>query len=142
MANRQQRRAAKKRHGETYADVLTRRKMAEAAMAKAAHDANVSIEADIKAQRISWMWLEALNRAFGFGSVRARRAMVYLEEVANEFEELVKDNDSDYAKEKLRRRAEQILGVEVVPVWEEELIQARRENEAAGLYYPEDPEKL
>lgn len=139
MANRAQRRAAaKKRPGETYADVLAKKKMIKEAVDKSVHDTSVAIEADIKTQRAMWMALEALNRAFGFGGVRARRFMVYLEEVANEFEESVKKNGADYAKEDLRRRVAQILETEVVPIWEEEIAQARRENEAAGVYFSGD----
>lgn len=75
--NRQQRRAAKhkgKRPGETYADVLAKKKMIKEAVDRSVHDRSIAIEADIKTQRFLWMAVIALNEAFGFGGERARRA--------------------------------------------------------------------
>ena len=72
--NRQQRRAAKhkgKRPGETYADVLARKKMIQEEVAKSVRDTSISIEADFKTQRFLWMAVIALNEAFGFGGERA-----------------------------------------------------------------------
>ena len=139
MSNRQQRRAAKhkgKRPGETYADVLAKEKMIKEAVERSVHDNSVSIVADIKTQRVLWMSVEALNREFGFGGERAMRFMLALEEVANEFEALVKEHGMVYAVDSLRRRCEQITGDEIKPVHEEEIRQARLENEAKGIYFP------
>ena len=145
MSNRQQRRAAKhkgKRPGQTYADVLAEQKMIKEAVEKTAHSHAVSIESDIKTQRVLWMSVEALNRAFGFGGERAKRFMLALEEVANEFEALAKKNGKVYAVDNLRRRCEQITGMEIREVHEDEILQARKENEAAGIYFPEgDPDE-
>lgn len=148
MSNRQQRRAAKrkgqgKRPGETFADVLAKEKMIKEAVEKTCHDTSVHIEADIKTQRVLWMAVEALNRTFGFGGLRAQRFMLAMEEVANEFEALAKKHGKVYAVEKLRQRAEQITGMEVKQVHEEEMRQARLENQAKGVYFPEDdPDEL
>ena len=66
MANRQQRRAAaKNRPGENYADVLHKQQLIKEAVEKSAHDHAVSLEADIKSQRLMWMSVIALNKAFG-----------------------------------------------------------------------------
>lgn len=141
MSNRQQRRAAKhkgKRPGETYADVLAKEKMIKEAVEKTCHDTSVHIEADIKTQRVLWMAVEALNRAFGFGGGRAQRFMLALEDVANEFEAEVKKHGKVYAVEDLRKRCEQITGMEVKPVHEEEMRQARLENQAKGVFFPAD----
>ena len=74
MANRQQRRAAaKKRTGETYADVLAKKRMIKEAVDKTARDTSIAIEADIKTQRYLWMSVIALNEAFGFGGERAKK---------------------------------------------------------------------
>lgn len=144
-SNRQQRRAAKhkgKRPGETYADVLAKEKMIKEAVERSVHDNSVSIVADIKTQRVLWMSVEALNREFGFGGERAMRFMLALEEVANEFEDLVKKHGMVYAVDNLRRRCEQITGEEIKPVHEEEIRQARLENEAKGIYFPAgDPDE-
>ena len=143
MSNRQQRRAAKgKRPGETYADVLAQKRMIKEAVERSVHDNNVAIEADIKSQRLMWMSVEALNRAFGFGGERAKRFLLALEEVANEVETLAKEHGGLYAKTKLMERASQITGMEISPVHEEEMRQARIENQANGIYFPEDdPDK-
>lgn len=145
MPNRQQRRAAKhkgKRPGETYADVLAKQKMIKESVDKSVHDHSVSIEADIKTQRFMWMAVIALHEAFGFGGERAKRFLIALEEVANDAEKLAKKHGAVYAKGKLMDKASKITGIEISPVWEEEMRQARLENEANGVFFPaDDPDK-
>lgn len=145
MNNRQQRRAAMKkgkRPGETYADVLAKKKMVKEAVDRSVHDASIAIEADIKTQRFMWMSVVALNRAFGFGGKRSTDYLKALEEVANEVEQMAKENGAIYAKAKLMEAASKITGMKISPVHEEEMRQARLENEAAGVYFPEDdPDK-
>jgi hypothetical protein len=144
MSNRQQRRAAKKgkRPGETYADVLAKKKLIKEAVDKTVHDTSVAIEADIKTQRFMWMAVIALNEAFGFGGERAKRFLQALEEVANEVEQMAEKDGAIYAKAKMMERCSQITGMEIKPIHEEEMRQARLENEAAGIYFPEDdPDK-
>lgn len=143
MANRQQRRAAaKKRPGQTYADVLSNRKMIKEAVDRSVHDQSIAIEADIKTQRFLWMAVIALNEAFGFGGERAKRFLLALEEVANECETMAKENGGYYARTKMMERASQITGMEITPVHEEEMRQARLENEANGIFFPaDDPDK-
>lgn len=143
--NRQQRRAAKhkgKRPGETYADVLTKKKMIEEAVRESVHDHSVAIEADIKSQRIMWMSVVALNKAFGFGGKRSLDYLNALQEVADEVEAMAKKHGAVYAKAKLMEAAGKITGIDVKPVYEEEMRQARLENEANGVFFPaDDPDK-
>ena len=144
MANRQQRRASKhgKRPGETYADVLAKQKMIREAVDKTVHDHSVAIEADIKTQRSLWMSIVALNKAFGFGGERSRRFLMALEEVSNETEEMAKKHGAVYAKAKLMEAASKITDIEIRQVHEEEMRQARLENEANGIFFPvDDPDK-
>ena len=144
MSNRQQRRAAQKdkRPGETYADVLAKKRMIKEAVERSVHDNNVAIEADIKSQRLMWMAVIALNDAFGFGGDRAKRFLLALEEVANETEALANEHGAVYARAKLMERASQITGMEIRPVHEEEMRQARIENQKNGIFFPEDdPDK-
>lgn len=139
MANRQQRRAAaKKRPGETYADVLAKKKLIRETVEREVHSESVKLEADIKTQRYLWMAVVALNEAFGFGGERAKRFLLALEEVANECQDMAKKNGGYYARKKLMERASQITGLEITPVHEEEMRQARMENEAKGVYFPPD----
>lgn len=144
--NRQQRRAAKhrgKRPGETYADVLAKQRMIKDAVDKTARDTSIAMETDIKTQRFLWMSVVALNQAFGFGGVRAKKYMEALDEVREDLENMAKKNGWEYAVEKLRQRCQQITEMEVRQVHEEDMIRARRENEANGIFFPaEDPEVL
>ena len=145
MSNRKQRRAAKhmgKQPGETYADVLARKKMIQEEVAKSVRDTSISIEADIKTQRFLWMAVVALNETFGFGGERAKRFMLALEEVANECQQMAEEDGGIYARAKLMERASQITGVVITPVYEDAIRQAREENEAIGVFFPaDDPEK-
>lgn len=139
MGNRAQRRAAaRKRPGENYADVLAKQKLVKAAVDKSVHDQSVAIEADIKSQRLMWMCVVALNEAFGFGGERSKRFLMELEKVADEVEQMVRDHGGLYARTKLMERAAQITGMEIRPIHEEEMRQARLENEAKGIYFPPD----
>ena len=145
MSNRQQRRAAKKgkRPGETYADVLAKKRMIKEAVEQSVHDNSVAIESDIKSQRLLWMSVEARNRAFGFAGVRARRFLQTLEEVANEVEELANEHGAEYALAKLMERASKITDMEITPIHEEEMRLARIENQRNGIVFLEDdPDKL
>lgn len=55
---------------------------------------------------------------------------------------MAKEHGGIYAKAKLMERANQITGIPVEPVHEEEMIRARKENEAQGVYFPaDDPDK-
>lgn len=143
--NRQQRRAAKhkgKRPGETYADVLAKKKMIKEAVDRSVHDRSIAIEADIKTQRFLWMAVIALNEAFGFGGERARRFLEALMKVAEEVEAMAAENGGYYARTKMMERASQITGIEITPVHEEKMRQARLENEANGVFFPaDDPDK-
>jgi hypothetical protein len=145
MSNRKQRRAAMKkgkRQGETYADVLYKKQLIKEAVEKSAHDHAVSIEADIKSQRLMWMSVVALNRAFGFGGKRCMDYFTALDEVANEVEAMAKEHGGLYARAKLMEAASKITDIEFTPIHEEEMRKARIENEAKGIYFPEDdPDK-
>lgn len=139
--NRQQRRAAKrkgKKPGQTYADVLAQKKMIKEAVEQSVHDQSIAIESDIKTQRMLWMAVIALNEAFGFGGERARRFLAALQDVAEECEQMAKENGGYYARTKMMERASQITGIDITPVHEDEMRQARMENEADGVFFPED----
>lgn len=144
MSNRAQRRAEKRKGlkpGQTYADILTQKKLIREAVERTARDTSVGIEADIKTQRFLWMAVIALNESFGFGGERAKRFMIALQEVAEECEAMAREHGGVYAKAKLMERASQITGMDIHPVYEAEMAQARKENEAAGIFFPpDDPE--
>lgn len=142
--NRKQRReAAKKRPGETYADVLARKKQIKEAVEKIVRDESVVLETDIKTQRVLWMAKVALSEEFGFAESRVQRFMLAIDKIREEVEELAAENGWDYAIEKLRQRSEQVSGAKEEYIHEEDMIRARRENEAQGIFFQEDdPEAL
>lgn len=144
--NRAQRRAARKkgkRPGETYADQLARQKEIKQAIEKAARDETVALESDIKTQRFLWMAVVANYEAFGHAGVRAQRFMLTLDNVREDMEKMAAKDGWEYAVEKLREQCEKITGMEVKQVHEERMIQARKENEAKGIFFDaEDPEDL
>lgn len=67
--NRKARRA-KKRPGETYADVLARKQMLKQAVREAARDTSIQLEADIRTQRALWLSSVSVADAFGIGPKR------------------------------------------------------------------------
>ena len=141
MSNRASRRAAMKkgkRQGEPYADVLAQKKLIKETVEKSVHDKSVAIEADIKAQRFMWMSVIALNEAFGFGGERAKRYMMALESVTTEAAEIAEKQGAVYAKAKLMERAAKITGIDITPIYEEEMRKARIENEKEGIFFPAD----
>lgn len=84
----------------------------------------------------------ALNEAFGFGGERARKFLTALQEVAEECEKMAAENGGYYARKKMMDRASQITGIDITPVHEEEMRQARIENEANGVFFPaDDPDR-
>lgn len=145
-SNRAQRRAAYKkgkRPGETYADQLARERNIKEAIDKAARDETVALESDIKTQRFLWMAVVANHIAFGHAGIRAQRFMTTLDEVREDMEKMAAKDGWEYAVEKLREQCEKITGMEVKQVHEDRMIQARKENEAKGIFFPaEDPEEL
>ena len=141
MSNRAQRRAAKhkgKRQGETYADVLATKRLIKETVEKSVHDHSIAIEADIKSQRTVWMAVLALRDAFGFGEERTQRFLLALEKTAKDTEKMAKEHGAVYAKTKLMEQASKVMGVELSPVHEEEMREARIKNEKEGIFFPAD----
>ena len=136
--NRQQRRAAaKKRPGETYADVLARQKQIQDTVEKVARDETVALESDIKTQRFLWMAKVALREEFGFAESRVQRFMLALDKIREDMEKLAKENGWDYAIEKLREQSERVSGFEEEYIHEEEMLRAKKTNEAKGVFFSE-----
>ena len=139
--NRQQKRAAAKRKpGETYADVLARKRMIADAVERHVHSESVKLEADIMNQRMLWKCVVALNMAFGFGKDRAIKFMEALQEVAEEITKMRTEVDEQYAFEKLRQRAAAITGIDIKYIHEDEMREARKYAQQDGFHFPEDPD--
>lgn len=144
--NRAQRRAAAKhkgkRPGETYADVLKRERQILEAIDKFVHDRSVEIIADQKRQVLLWEATEALNRRFGFAEKRALDFLETLNEVQRELQDMAAEDGRYVATEHLRKRVCQITKMDVQLIHEDEMRLARQENEAKGIYFPEDDQDV
>lgn len=121
----------KKAPGETYADVLAKRKIGEKTLELAMHDEAVNFAADIKTQRMLWAAVVALNEQFQFGPKRTRDFMAAMDEIVQEFDTMKKENGDAYAEEKLRQRASQVSDIEIKYQHEAEMAAMRKKEEAS-----------
>ena len=130
--NRKQRRAMAraKKPGQSFAEAVERE----------VHSESVRLETDIINQRMLWEAVVALNEEFGFGGQRAVRFMDALGRVADEVLKMRKADGEQYAFEKLRQRAAQITGIDIKYIHEDEMREARKHNEAEGVFFPVDPD--
>lgn len=119
--------------GMNYAQQLARQRSIQEAVQNAANDSTVSVMADVKAQRILWMAVCAMGKAFGLGPVRAQQFFAALDEVADWLDEMARENDAEYAREKLREQAEKVSGIEIGYLYEERMVEARKKHEAEGI---------
>lgn len=143
MGNRAQRRAIARlskarKNNQSFAEAIGAKKMVEAEVRRQVHDENVKLEAEIMTQRFLWEAVIALNIAFGFGQERARKFLEALDTVLHDVEQDAIAVDKQYAFEKVRQRAAQITGKELRYVHEAEMLAAKKENEAQGIFFPPD----
>lgn len=125
--------AAPKRHGEIYADVLTRQRMLKQAVKEAARDTTVQVEADIRTQRALWLCSVSVADAFGIGPQRMQRFFDTLQANAEELEQMAKENGEEYAYEKLREKAERVSGVSIDYLYEHEMLEAKKRHALEGV---------
>ena len=144
--NRQQRRAAAKhkgrRSGESFAEYLSRERQIREAIDKSVHDTSVEIIADQKRQVLLWEAVVALNRRFGFAEKRAIDFMATLDEVNKELCDIAREDGRYVATEHLRKEVSRISGMEVQLIHQEEIRQAKAENEAKGIHFPEEDQDI
>ena len=119
----------KKAPGETYADVLAKRKIGEKTLELAMHDEAVNFAADIKTQRMLWAAVVALNEQFQFGPKRTQDFMTAMDEIVQEFYAMKEENGDAYAEEKLRQRASQVSGLDIQYQHEVEIATLRAKEE-------------
>jgi hypothetical protein len=145
-SNRQQRRAAArhkgKRPGENYADYLSRERQIREAIDRSVHDTSVEIIADQKRQILLWEAVVALNRKYGYAEKRAMDFMKALDEVHLELCDIAREDGRYVATEHLRKEVSRISGMEVKLIHMDEIAQAKAENEAKGVYFPEEDQDI
>lgn len=125
--NRKARRA-KKRPGETYADVLARKQMLKQAVREAARDTSIQLEADIRTQRALWLSSVSVADAFGIGPKRMPLFFDALQANSEELERMIAENGEEYAYEKLRQKAERVSGISIEYLYQHEMSQAREKE--------------
>lgn len=135
--NRKERRQAQRRNGrlpgETLAESIQRKKKTNEAYANAVVDDTLDIKTEIRVQRVLWMCCIAMHRAFGIGANRFRQFTQELDVVSRWYLDNKKKGRGDdvYANEMLRREASRIAGMEVSPLYDEEMMESLNELKRA-----------
>ena len=112
--------------GMTYAEVLAENRRRAQLIRQAAESDAVKIQSGIQTQRAMWLMVVAMADAFGLGPKRVDRFITAFQAATDEFEAMVQSNDFDYALEKLRRKAEEVSGVSIDYLYEQDLASLRR----------------
>lgn len=135
--NRKERRQAQRRNGrlpgETLAESIQRKKKTNEAYANAVVDDTLDIKTEIRVQRVLWMCCIAMHQAFGIGANRFRQFTQELDIVSRWYVDNKKKGRGDdvYANEMLRREASRIAGMEVSPLYDEEMMESLNELKRA-----------
>lgn len=79
------------------------------------------VESDRQAQRCLWLAVVSMNDAFGIGKDRIKVWMDKLKENTEEYAQMKRDVDEEYANEKLRLRVSAIFGEKISCLYEDEL---------------------
>ena len=111
---------AGKPDGLNYADMLAWQHSLEKKAEDFAKEETQRVLADRQAQRMAWLYIVALNEQFGFGPKRTEELEAAVKLLSEEYAEDLKENDQDYADEKLRRRVSRIRGHEVKYLYEDQ----------------------
>ena len=127
--NRQQRRRQGKPQGMSYAEQIARGRMLREASMRAATDLTVQVKADIHTQKMSWLFMIALNDEFQFGQSRYERLAKAIHERSEWYEKMVKETDEDYAVEKLKQEAERVTREELEFAWDKEIQASKKKHE-------------
>lgn len=111
---------AGKPEGMTYADMLAWQNSLQKKAEEFAKNETQRVLADRQAQRMAWLYIVALNEQFGFGPKRTEELEAAVKMLSEEYAEDVRENDQDYADEKLRKRVSKVRGHEVKYLYEDQ----------------------
>ena len=119
-----------KHHGRsarmTLMDELTKRKLVYHGVEKTSTDIALKIKIDRSNQKALWLAVTAIADAYGFGSKRIKLFFDALQANSDEYERMKREVDEEYADEKLRMKAEQITGIEIKYLYEDEMNEAHK----------------
>ena len=82
------------------------------------------------------------DRRYGFAEKRATDFMETLDTVRDELCGIAKEDGRYVATEHLRKEVSRIIGFEVKLIHMDEIQQAKAENEAKGIYFPEEDQDI
>lgn len=100
-----------RRKGRTYADKLAQEKRIREAKEQLAADVMVKVRSDMRTQIAQWLMVVTMNDVWGIGPLRFNRDYAPgLDKRIAWFNNMVKEGDLDYAKEKLRLEAQRVTG--------------------------------
>lgn len=111
-----------KPQGATYADVLARKAAIQRGIEKYATDKAMQIQVDTGVQRAMWLMVCSVADAFKIGPDRMKRDFFpALQANSDQLERMKAETDEDYAYEVLKRRAEQVTGIDIEYLYEHEM---------------------
>lgn len=122
--------------GMTYAQKLAQEKRLQKAVEDAAVNETVRVRADIQSQQMLWLCVVSMARAFGLGPKRVSDFFSWLQIVSEWVEDMTKKHGRQYALDKLRQEAEKVTGIPIDYLYEKEILEAKAQNEAKGVFFP------
>lgn len=120
--------------GVNYAQVLAEEKRKKDAIKQAEKEAEIQINSEIYTQRMTWIMVASIADAYGFGAKRLAQFFEKLRENAEEFERMEKENDYEYALEKLRQKVEKVTGEKMEYLYEKELRELENRKEGPDVH--------
>ena len=121
--------------GMTYAQKLAQEKRLQKAVEDAAVNETVRVRADIQSQQMLWLCVVSMAEAFGLGPKRVSDFFGSLQSVSEWVEDLEKKHGRQYAVDKLRQKAEKVTGIPIDYLYEKEILEAKAQNEAKGVFF-------
>ena len=118
-----------KPQGMTYGDMLAQKRRIQASIDEMAKEEIVRIEANRAIQKAIWLMVVSISDAFGIGKERMRHFFEVYDQNTKELQQMIDSVDEDYAYEKLRRKAEEVSGIEIRYLYEQEALEAERRAE-------------
>lgn len=117
---------AGKPKGASYSDMLALKRAQMRAFVEAAESDAARVQGEIYSQRMLWLSVVSISKAYNFGPKRMNDFFTALQESSDEFDRMSDDVDDEYALDKLRQKAEAVTGVKIKYLYEEEMREKRR----------------
>lgn len=124
---------AGKPYGMNHVQMMQWHKQLQERTEKLAKDELQMVLRDRQAQRMGWLYLVALNERYGFDAEQIDQLEQTVKEMAAEYNQMVQENNQDYADEKLRQSVSKLRGYEVKYLYEDQYpVNADRKDAPEG----------